>query len=260
MLKTLTVTAKSVDDALISASEQLKKDRSELNYEIKEQKKGFLGLGTSEVTIEVTYALDSKEATYDFLRTYLDDMGFNDAELLLSEENDELRYSISGENLGILIGRHGEMLDSMQYLANLVAGKNDEKHMRVTLDVENYREKREATLTTLARKMASYVKRTRRNFTFEPMNPYERRIIHSTVQKIDGVSTHSIGNGDDRRVVLSLNKSERTSSKNESKEKKRSTVKYEYNPVREPRIIVKAKSIEDIDLADVEDTETVIIN
>ena len=112
--------------------QQLKKDKSELNYEIKEQKKGFLGLGTSEVTIEVTYALDSKEATYDFLRTYLDDMGFTDAELLLSEENDELRYSISGENLGILIGRHGEMLDSMQYLANLVAGKNDEKHMRVT--------------------------------------------------------------------------------------------------------------------------------
>ncbi|MBQ9544621.1 MAG: KH domain-containing protein, partial [Clostridia bacterium] len=180
-------------------------------------------------------------------------------------ENDEVNAALDGENLGLLIGHHGDVLDALQYLAGLAANRGKKDFTRVTLDIENYRAKRIETLRSLARRSASKVKKTGRNVTFETMNAYERRIIHSEVQGIEGVTTYSIGNGDDRRVVISLEGAPKRAPKSEAKPKTSAKPQqnpapkqtYIYNPERPPRQIVKAKSIEDINLADVEDTEIV---
>ena len=104
----------------------------------------------------------------------------------------------------MLIGHHGETLDALQYLANLSANKGDDdkSYAKITVDIENYRAKREETLRTLARRLASRVRKSGRNITLEPMNPYERRIVHSEVQSIEGVSTYSIGSDDNRKIVI----------------------------------------------------------
>ena len=244
------------------AAKALGKDAAELEYEVVEEgKKGFLGLGAADAKIMVRFDPDVKEATHDFLANFLKNAGI-EAEIVCEEKEDgELAYSLEGEHLGVLIGRHGEVLDALQYLLSLVTNRHGDDYVRVTIDIENYREKRENTLRSLARKTAQRVKRTGRSVTLEPMSPYERRIIHSQAQEIEGVTTHSIGSGDDRRVVMSPDgptaprRKESEPGKEEDASKPKVT--YEYNPVREPRKIVKAKSIDDIDLADVEDTETV---
>jgi len=260
LLKEIIFTAKSVDEALALASQQLQKDRNELEYTVLEEgKKGFLGIGSSDAKILIKFAPTVREATEEFLQTFIRNAGIQ-AEIRCEErEGGELAYSFEGENLGVLIGHHGEVLDSLQYLLSLVTNRHGDEFVRVTIDVENYRAKRENTLKSLARKTAQRVKKTGRNVTFEPMSAYERRIIHSQAQEIGGVTTHSIGSGDERRVVMSPV----GGVKREPRNKKNTTpgdkpkVVYEYNPVREPRTIVKAKSIEDINLADVEDTEMV---
>ena len=203
-MKELYFTGKSVEDALADAAEKLGKNTSELEYEVVEEgKKGFLGLGAADAKIMVRFEQDVKEATRDFLETFLRNAGI-DAEIRCEEKGSgELAYTLEGEHLGILIGRHGEVLDSLQYLLSLVTNRHGDDFVRVTIDIENYREKRENTLRALARKTAQRVKRTGRSVTLEPMNPYERRIIHSQAQEIEGVTTHSIGSGDDRRVVMS---------------------------------------------------------
>lgn len=260
-MKELYFIGKSVEDALAQASQQLGKDEAELDYEIVEEgKKGFLGLGSSDAKILVRFEPDVKEATRDFLEKLLENAGI-EAEIRCEEkESGELRYTLEGEHLGVLIGRHGEVLDALQYLLSLVTNRHGDDFVRVTIDIENYREKREGTLRALARKTAQRVKRTGRSVTLEPMSPYERRIIHSQAQEIEGVTTHSIGSGDDRRVVMSpegVAETRRYEAVPKKEEEDKPKVVYEYNPVREPRKIVKAKSIDDIDLADVEDTETV---
>ena len=264
MTKNLVFSAKSVEEALSLAAQELKVEESEIRYEILEQpKKGFLGLGSSEAKISVTYQPTLRQVTEDFLQTFLNNVGIP-ATLSCEEKADgELAYSISGDDLGVLIGHHGEALDSLQYLLSLVTNRHGEEFVRVTVDIENYRSKREDTLRALARKTASRVKKTGRNVTFEPMSAYERRIIHSQAQEIEGVTTHSIGSGDDRRVVMSStdpaprhDRAPRPKREEKSAEDK-PKVTYEYNPVREPRKIVKAKSIDEINLADVEDTEMV---
>ena len=178
-----------------------------------------------------------------------------------------MAYTLEGENLGVLIGHHGEVLDALQYLLSLVTNRHGDDFVRVTFDIENYRTKRENTLKALARKTAQRVKKSGRNVTFEPMSAYERRIIHSQAQEIGGVTTHSVGSGDERRVVMSpvggqkkTGGSKHTLRDSKPAEKSdKPKVVYEYNPVREPKTIVKAKSIEDINLADVEDTEVVTL-
>jgi spoIIIJ-associated protein len=123
-------------------------------------------------------------------------------------ENGEKRICVDGDNAGVLIGHHGETLDSLQYLTNLAANKKIEgekrEYIKVTVDVEGYRAKREETLRSLARRMADKVLRYKKSVMLEPMNPYERRIIHSEVQNIAGVATNSIGSENNRRVVIYL--------------------------------------------------------
>ena len=121
-------------------------------------------------------------------------------------DNEVLLELDCGEDCGIVIGRRGETLDSIQYLTRLVANKqkSEGEYSRISINVGNYREKRKSTLASLAKKNADKVLKYGRNFTFEPMNPYERRIIHTTIQEIEGVTSHSVGNDDERRVVITL--------------------------------------------------------
>jgi spoIIIJ-associated protein len=259
-MKTLTFTAKSVEEALALASQQLQKNQDEFEFEVLEEaKKGFLGIGTSDAKILVKYNPTIREAVDDFLQTLLKNAGIEATIHCEEKDNGELAYTLEGENLGILIGHHGEVLDALQYLLSLVTNRHGDDYVRITIDIENYRAKRENTLKALARKTAQRVKKSGRSVTFEPMSAYERRIIHSQAQEISGVTTHSIGSGEERRVVMSLveplKKASAPKKKEEASDKPK--VVYEYNPVREPRTIVKAKSIEDINLADVEDTEMV---
>ena len=129
-----------------------------------------------------------------------------DAKLDIEEKDDEINVKISGDNMGILIGRHGEILDSLQYLTGFAANNGRDDHTRVTVDVENYRARREDALRILAKRMADKAKKYRKSFTLEPMPAYERRIIHSQVQEMHGVTTYSIGQGNDRRVVIAVEK------------------------------------------------------
>ncbi len=137
----------------------------------------------------------------DYVRNVLAEMGVA-AEISVAFTENGIVLRLSGEGLGVIIGRRGETLDSLQYLAGLVANRQEGDYMRVTIDSGNYREKREHTLEQLAKKLSSSAIRYGRPSTLEPMNPYERRIIHSTVSKIEGVSSSSIGEDPNRRVVI----------------------------------------------------------
>lgn len=159
--------------------------------------------------IDPETATKSEQVAYRFILTVLEDMGITDAKVGMHPgDNDDMVITVSGENAGLLIGHHGETLDALQYLANLAANRREEgekhEYARITLDIEDYRAKRENTLRILARKKAQQVQKTKKSVILEPMSPYERRIIHSEVQKIDGVTTNSIGLDNNRRVVIYL--------------------------------------------------------
>ncbi len=146
----------------------------------------------------------------DFLNSVFDAMGLAvDVEVKMNEEEKEMDVNLTGEEMGLLIGKRGQTLDSLQYLVSLVVNKESEDYLRVKLDTENYRERRKETLETLAKNIAYKVKRTRRPVSLEPMNPYERRIIHSALQNDKYVFTKSEGEEPFRHVVIALKKEER---------------------------------------------------
>ena len=147
-------------------------------------------------------AADSKAGkAVAYLKSVLAGLGCQDAEMTVAEKENGALISLSGEGLGVVIGRRGETLEALQVLVSLAANKGG-GYYRVSLNIGDYREKREQALITLAEKMANQVLSTGKNRTLEPMNPYERRIIHTAVQKIDGVESVSVGDGEDRRVVI----------------------------------------------------------
>lgn len=202
-------TGKTVAAAVESAARQLGKDPSEIKYEvINEAKKGFLGIGEVPAKIRVITKKAPTELALDFIETLLKNMNVAAAiELCDTADGDKL-IRISGEEASVLIGHHGDTLDSLQYLTNLAANKkendeDDREYTRIVVDIEDYRARREATLRGLARRMAGKVAKTGRNVTLEPMSAAERRIIHSEVQNIEGVTTRSIGQEGSRRVVIS---------------------------------------------------------
>ena len=165
----------------------------------------------AEDTPKVAFNPDDKpgvKAGTDYLLSVVKLMGGREASVkaFVHADNEVLLELDCGDDYGIVIGRHGETLDSIQYLTRLVANKKktDGEYSRISINVGNYREKRKSTLSSLAKKNAEKVLKYGRNFTFEPMNPYERRIIHTTIQEIEGVTSHSVGNDDDRRVVITL--------------------------------------------------------
>ncbi len=207
MIKETTVTAKTVELALQKGAEELGYTVEQVQYEILEEpKSGFLGIGSVNAKLRVYHEDTPTEKAFDFVKTLLNNMGV-EADVAISEETeDSALITVSGANLGLLIGKHGDVLDAIQYLATLAANKDKDDFFRVSVDVEGYREKRAEVLRSLARKMADRVLRSRRNYTLEPMNAYERRIIHSEIQKIEGVTTYSVGQDSDRKIVISIDR------------------------------------------------------
>jgi spoIIIJ-associated protein len=152
---------------------------------------------------------EGEDMSFDFIKTVIDDIGLSATAALYSCDDGTRRITIAGDDASILIGHHGDTLDALQYLANLASARKnihgERDKSRVTLDIEGYRAKREETLRALARKMAAKALRNRRSVMLEPMSAYERRIIHSEIQKIDGVSTNSVGSDNNRKIVIFLN-------------------------------------------------------
>ncbi|MBR6534810.1 MAG: protein jag [Clostridia bacterium] len=211
MKKEFIATGKTVDMAVAEGCAQMGIAPSSVKYTVLEEaKKGFLGMGATPAKVKITYTIPPVETATEFLKKLLENMQL-DAKLSVSDGDDEVRISISGEAAGVLIGHHGDTLDSLQYLTNLAAnkkdGQDDERpYTRIVIDIENYRSKREETLRNLARRTAERVRRTKRSVTLEPMSAQERRIIHSEVQNIEGMTTFSVGQENNRKVVVSLEK------------------------------------------------------
>lgn len=207
-MKTIEITGKTVEEALNSALRQLgtTEDKVEVTV-IDGGSKGFFNLiGTKPAKISVTMKRDRILETKKFLSEVLEKMNVK-AEINIEESNDTVKINITGPKMGSIIGYRGETLDSLQYLTSLVANKSKEdKYKRVVLDTENYRQKREETLKRLANKIAYKVRKSGKNLKLEPMNPYERRVIHSELQNNDFVKTFSEGEEPYRRVVVELKK------------------------------------------------------
>ena len=161
-----------------------------------------------ELNFERRDVAEGEDMSYDFIRTVILDIGLNATAELYSCDDGTRRITIKGEDASTLIGHHGDTLDALQYLANLASAKKnvhgERDKSRVTLDIEGYRAKREETLRALARRMAAKALRNRRSVMLEPMSAYERRIIHSEIQNIEGVSTNSIGSDNNRKIVIFL--------------------------------------------------------
>ena len=209
----ITVTAKNLDEAILQASMQLGVSSDRLQYEVIEKgSAGILGglIGAKPAVIRATKIETIDDKATDFLKDVFGAMGLSvDVNVKVNEEEKEMEINLSGDEMGILIGKRGQTLDSLQYLVSLVVNKESEDYLRVKLDTENYRERRKETLETLAKNIAYKVKRTRRSVSLEPMNPYERRIIHSALQNDKYVFTRSEGEEPFRHVVIALKREER---------------------------------------------------
>lgn len=206
-MENIRVEGKNVQDAVMNAALQTGIPSSELEYKvIDEGNKGFLGLfNVKPAVIEVIQKESLLDITNDYLNELFEAMGVEtQCNIQFDEENNKMDINLSGDNMGILIGKRGQTLDSLQYLISLFVNKNSENYIKVQLDTENYRERRKKTLENLARNIAYKVKRTRRSISLEPMNPYERRIIHSALQNDRYVCTKSEGEDPYRKVVIML--------------------------------------------------------
>ena len=207
----ITVTAKTVDEAVTKALIELETTSDKLEYEVVEKgSAGFLGIGAKPAIIRAKKKETLEDRAIDFLSQVFDAMNLDvKIAAAFNEEECEMNIDLSGEDMGILIGKRGQTLDSLQYLVSLVVNKKSENYVRVKLDTENYRERRKETLETLAKNIAYKVKRTKRSVSLEPMNPYERRIIHAALQEFNGVTTYSTGTEPGRRVVIAPDNSYR---------------------------------------------------
>ena len=204
MTKYIEVSGKTEDDAIKAALKQLDKDRDEVSVEVIERaKSGFLGIGGTPAVVRVIYEYkESKtERVEAFLNGLFERMGTS-AEMEITEEDGTINVLLDGKDPGALIGRRGETLDAIQHLTNYAVNHGGSGRVRVNIDAGNYRERRNEALVKLAEKMAAKVIKYRRNMTLEPMNSYERQVIHTALQDHEGVSTFSTGAEPNRRVVV----------------------------------------------------------
>lgn len=233
MKKEAIATAKTIEDAVKNACEEMQVSQDKVSVEVLEYpKKGFLGLGSALAKVRVSYeeeedpaASEEKfqvqgdtqtansqaakakvakaQAALDFLEELFRQMGLSDVEAVIdSQDEHSASIILSGSDVGVVIGRRGETMDAIQYLTGLVANRMEGEYFRISLDSGGYREKRAKTLEELAIRLAKNAVKTGKSSTLEPMNPYERRIIHSTVQTVEGASSHSVGEEPNRRVVI----------------------------------------------------------
>ena len=208
--------AKTVDDAITAACQEYLVTSDKLDYEVVEEgSSGFLGIGSKPAVIKAKVKEETpetvKEDICEVAKNFLKEV-FNAMDMAVvvdvkyDEAENNMDVDLSGDDMGVLIGKRGQTLDSIQYLLSLVINKNMEDYIRVKVDTENYRQRRKETLENLAKNIAYKVKRTKRPVSLEPMNPYERRIIHSALQNDKYVNTHSEGEEPFRRVVVSMKK------------------------------------------------------
>ena len=198
--------AKTVDDAITEACQKLMVPSDKLEYEVVEEgSSGFLGIGAKPAIIRAKAKSSVADVAKDFLKDVFEAMNMAVVvDVKYDEENKNIDIELSGDEMGVLIGKRGQTLDSLQYLVSLVVNKESEEYIHVKVDTENYRQRRKETLENLAKNIAYKVKRTKRSISLEPMNPYERRIIHSALQNDKYVTTHSEGEEPFRRVVVTL--------------------------------------------------------
>ena len=246
MIKTLEKSARTEDLAIAEALKELGLDRDDVSVEILERaKSGFLGIGASPAVVRVSYECPDEEAVVEpeavesvsceaetvivdenpdyaqirkFLTGLLERMGVK-AEMEFSPRaNGGINVNLTGNAMGAIIGRRGETLDAIQHLTNYVVNKGSEKHLHISVDAECYRSKREESLTRLAEKMAEKAIKYKRSMALEPMNSYERHVIHTALQNYEGVTTSSTGVEPNRRVVVSYVKPEKPDNKPKSRE------------------------------------------
>ena len=211
------VSAKTVDDAITEACQKFTVTSDKLEYEvIEEGKSGLLGIGAKPAVIKVRVKSSVEDKAKDFLKDVFAAMNLTVVvDVKYNEEENTMDVDFSGDEMGILIGKRGQTLDSLQYLVSLVVNKDTENYIRVKVDTENYRKRRKETLENLAKNISYKVKRTKRPVSLEPMNPYERRIIHSSLQNDKYVTTYSEGDEPFRHVVVVLKKYDKNDKKNE---------------------------------------------
>ena len=208
-LRTTEKSGKTVDEAVNAALAELGIDREDAEVEIIEEgSKGFLGLGSREATVKVTEKIDIEKIAVRFLNSIVTKI-VDEVQYEVEYNEKGIKIILSGPDMGILIGRRGDTLDSLQYLTSIYVNRYSAEYIKVYIDTENYREKRHDTLVRLARRLASQVAREGREITLEPMSPNERRIIHSTLQNNRLVTTGSVGEEPNRRVVISLSDNKR---------------------------------------------------
>lgn len=228
MKKEIKVSAKTVEEAIAEAAKELNVPASELEYTVvTEPKKGFWGIGATDAEIVATHTPAGETRAIEFIKTVIADMGLNVEVSTRYGENGALIIEVNGADSGVLIGHHGDTLDALQYLAGLAAnrrevGENGERaergeYIKIALDIAGYREKREETLRALARRQAERVLKYKRSVMLEPMNPYERRIIHSEIQQIENVNTHSVGSDDNRKVVVTYEGADKVDRRSRSR-------------------------------------------
>jgi spoIIIJ-associated protein len=210
------VTGKTVDEALTNAMLELGTTIENMEYEvIEKESSGFLGMFGKPARIKARMKMTIENTAKKFLTDVFNTMEIKAAiEVSYDQENTTVEVNIDGEEMGVLIGKRGQTLDSLQYLVSLVVNKNSENYIKVKLDTENYRARRKETLENLAKNIAFKVKRSRKPVSLEPMNPYERRIIHSALQNDKYVETYSEGEEPYRKVVINVKKTYRDARPN----------------------------------------------
>ena len=201
---------KTIDEAVNEALAELNTTKENVEIEVvNEGKRGILGLGSEDAVVRVKMEVNPLQKAEKYIKDVMESFGI-DVQLNGSYEDESVMVEIVGdsEEVGKLIGRRGDTLDALQYLTSLVVNKGEENYIRVTIDTENYRGKREETLIKLAKRTAGIVARTRKSITLEPMNPNERRIIHSALQEYRNVTTYSTGKDPHRCIVITTKKKE----------------------------------------------------
>ena len=246
MIKSLETTGRTEDEAIAAALKELGLERDDVSVTVVERaKSGFLGIGASPAVVRVEYeAPDEPEAEAEaapvevkkaekvekaaddgefadvraFLDGLLERMGVKADIDITRRDGKSIAVNLSGHNMGAVIGRRGETLDAIQHLTNYVVNRGSDKHMHICVDAESYRAKREESLVRLAEKMAAKVIKYKRSMALEPMNSYERHIIHAALQDYEGVTTSSTGTEPNRRVVVSYDRPQNNGNKPQSRE------------------------------------------
>ena len=205
MLKSIEAIGKTEDEAIASALSQLGMSREEVSVEVLERaKSGFLGIGAVPAKVKVSYEVveTGAEKAEAFLKGLLERLGSDAVPVVEDKGADGLVINLTGEKLGMLIGRRGETLDAIQHLTGFVVNRGQSGRTHISVDAEDYRAKREESLAALAHKTAQKALKYRKPVGLEPMNPHERRTIHATLQEVEGVTTYSVGTEPNRKVIV----------------------------------------------------------